>query len=314
MTRPPVLEPLASRGGTPVRDAYLPIALPWIGEREKQLVLETLESGWITTGPRSHELARRMAEMSGVPHGLAVNSATGALHLALVAMGVGPGDEVVVPTYTFVACVNVIEHVGATPVLVDVSPDTLCMDPAAVVRALTPRTKVLMPVDYGGHPCELDTIMDLARARGLRVLEDAAHALGASWRGRPVGSFADVTAYSFYATKNLTTGEGGAAVTADTALAERMSLLSLHGMNRDAWKRYTATGSWYYEVTAPGYKYNLSDVLAAIGIGQLERFGANAWPGTTRCWPTCPRCGAPSRARARRMPGTSTPSRWSWNG
>jgi dTDP-4-amino-4,6-dideoxygalactose transaminase len=157
-------------------------------------------------------------------------------------------------------------------VLVDVEPDTLCIDPRAVERAITPRTKAIMPVDYAGHPCDIDAINAIAAARGIPVVQDAAHALGAAWRGRPVGSQATVTAFSFYATKNLTTGEGGAAVTSDDALAERIGLLSLHGMNRDAWKRYSDTGSWYYEVTAPGYKYNLSDVLAAIGLGQLERF------------------------------------------
>lgn len=263
---------LASEGGRPVRDRFLPVALPWIGEREKALVLETLESGWVTTGPRAQELGRRVAERVGAAHGVAVNSATGALHLALAALGVGPGDEVVTSAYTFVACVNVIEHVGAIPVLVDVEPDTLCLAPAAVEAAITPRTRAIMPVDYGGHPCDYDALGAIAGRRGLPLVEDAAHALGASWRGRPVGSLADVTAFSFYATKNLTTGEGGAAVTDDDAIAERLELLSLHGMNRDAWKRYGDTGSWYYEVTAPGFKYNLSDVLAAIGLGQLERF------------------------------------------
>jgi dTDP-4-amino-4,6-dideoxygalactose transaminase len=272
---PPVstaLEPLASRGGRPVRAEYLPLALPWIGERERELVVETLDSGWITTGARSQELGRRVAGLAGARHGLAVNSATGALHLALAALGIGPGDEVIVPVYTFVACVNVIEHVGATPVLVDIEPRTLCMDAAAVAAAITPRTRAIMTVDYAGHPCDYDALLPLAARHGIPIVEDAAHALGAAWRGRPVGSFATITAFSFYATKNLTTGEGGAAVTDDDALAERMGLLSLHGMNRDAWKRYTAAGSWYYEVTAPGYKYNLSDVLAAIGLGQLERF------------------------------------------
>ena len=263
---------LASRGGNPVRSTFLPLTRPSLGPREKQLVLETLESGWITTGPRAHELGRRVAALAGARHGLAVNSATGALHLALAALGVGPGDEVVTSAYTFVACVNVIEHVGARPVLVDVEPDTLCLDPKALERALTGRTRALLPVDYGGHPCDLDAIGALARARGIAVVEDAAHALGAALGGRPIGSLADVTAFSFYATKNLTTGEGGCAVTDDEDLAARMGLLSLHGMNRDAWKRYDDTGSWYYEVTAPGFKYNLSDVLAAIGLAQLERF------------------------------------------
>jgi dTDP-4-amino-4,6-dideoxygalactose transaminase len=265
-------EPLASQGGRPVRDTFLPLASPWIGEREMALVQETLESGWITTGPRSHALGERIAALAGARHGLAVNSATGALHLALAALGVGRGHEVITSVYTFAACVNVMEHVGATPVLVDIEPDTLCLDPRAVERAIGPRTRAVMPVDYGGHPCDYDALLPLCRERGLPIVQDAAHALGATWRGRPMGSFSTVTAFSFYATKNLTTGEGGAAVTNDDALAERMALLSLHGMNRDAWKRYGDTGSWYYEVSAPGYKYNMSDVLAAIGLGQLERF------------------------------------------
>jgi dTDP-4-amino-4,6-dideoxygalactose transaminase len=263
---------LALDGGTPVRAEFLPLTRPMLGEAEKRLVLEALDSGWITTGERALELARRVAALAGAKHGVAVNSATGALHLALVALGVKPGDEVITSPYTFVSCVNVIEHVGAKPVLADVEADTLCVDPRALEAAITPRTRVLLPVDYAGHPSAMDAIMRLARERGLRVVEDAAHALGASWQGRPIGAFADVTAFSFYATKNLTTGEGGAAVTDDAELAERMTLMSLHGMSHDAWKRYGDSGSWYYEVVAPGFKYNLSDVLAAIGLGQLERF------------------------------------------
>jgi len=272
VTRTAPVPRLASQGGTPVRASFLPLAVPAIGEREKQLVLETLDSGWITTGPKTLELGRRVAELAGASHGVAVNSATAALHLSLAALGVGPGDEVVTSTYTFVACANVIEHVGARPVLVDVEPDTLCMAPKALEAALTDRTRAIMPVDYGGHPCDIDAIMAIAAGRRLPVIEDAAHALGASWGARPVGSVATTTAFSFYATKNLTTGEGGALVTNDGEMAERIGLLSLHGMNRDAWKRYADTGSWYYEIAAPGFKYNLSDVLAAIGLGQLERF------------------------------------------
>ncbi len=263
---------LASQGGRPVRDTFLPIAVPWIGEREKQLVLESLESGWITTGPRTQELAKRVAEIAGAKHAVAVNSATGALHLALEALGIGPGDEVITSTWTFAATVNVIEHVRAKPVLVDVEPDTLNLDPRHVEAAIGPRTRAILTVDYGGQPCDYDALQPLATAHGLKIVDDAAHALGAAYRGRPVGSLADVTAFSFYATKNLSTGEGGAAVTDDPAIAERIQLLSLHGMSRDAWKRYSDTGSWFYEVVAPGWKYNLSDVLAAIGVGQLDRF------------------------------------------
>jgi dTDP-4-amino-4,6-dideoxygalactose transaminase len=270
----PPAEKLASLGGTPVRPEFLPIAIPDIGKRERELVLQALESGWITTGPGAFELAKRVAKLAGAKHALAVNSATGALHLALEALGVGPGDEVITTPYTFAATVNVIEHVRATPVLADIEPDTLCIDPRRVAAAITPRTRVLMTVDYAGHPCDYDALRALTAPRGIRIVDDAAHALGAASRGRPIGSaeLADVTAFSFYATKNLTTGEGGAAVTDDDALAERIRLLSLHGMSRDAWKRYGASGSWFYEITAPGWKYNLSDLLAAIGLAQLERF------------------------------------------
>lgn len=263
---------LASQGGTPVRERYLPLVVPHIGAREKALVLEALDSGWITTGPKALDLGNRIAELSGAKFGLAVSSATAALHLGLVAAGVRPGDEVIVPTNTFVACANVVEHCGARPVLVDIEPDTLCVAPAAVEAALSPRTKAIMPVDLGGHPADMDALEALANPRGIPLIEDAAHSLGAAWGDRPVGSRATVTAFSFYATKNLTTGEGGAVVTDDEALLEQMRSLSLHGMSRDAWLRYTDKGSWYYEITAPGYKYNLSDVLAAIGLGQLERF------------------------------------------
>ncbi|HUK62129.1 MAG TPA: aminotransferase class I/II-fold pyridoxal phosphate-dependent enzyme, partial [Dongiaceae bacterium] len=227
---------LASAGGTPVRPEYLPLTVPWIGEHEKRLVLETLDSGWITTGRHAQELGRRIAERTGARHGLAVNSATGALHLALAALGVRPGDEVITSTDTFAACVNVIEHVGATPVIVDIEPDTFNLDPEAVAAAITPRTRALLTVDYGGHPADYARLLPLAEKHGLPVVEDAAHALGATWQGRPVGSYATITAFSFYATKNLTTGEGGVAVTSDDALAERLGILSLHGMNRDAWK------------------------------------------------------------------------------
>jgi len=263
----------ALEGGRPVRERFLPVALPSIGEREKQAVAEVLESGWITTGPKAIEFGRRVAELSGAAHGLALNSCTGALHVALVAAGIGPGDEVITSTWTFCSTVNVILHVGATPVLVDVEPDTLNLDPAHVARALTPRTRALIPVHFGGHPADMDPLLALARERGLVVIEDAAHAIGARYHGRPVGSLGDITCFSFYAIKNVTTGEGGALVTSDGELFERAQVLSLHGISKDAWKRYAASGSWYYEVTVPGFKYNLTDLAAAIGLVQLDR-----WP------------------------------------
>lgn len=255
-----------------MRDTWLPVAAPWIGEREKALVLETLDSGWLTSGPRAEELGRRIAELAGARQGLAVSSCTAALHLALAGLGVGRGDEVITSPYTFAASVNVIEHVGARPVLADIEPETLCVDPREIERALTPRTRAILTVDYGGQPCDYDAVLAIARARGLPVVADAAHALGAAWHDRQVGSLATATAFSFYAIKNLTTGEGGAVVTDDEALMDRMARLSLHGMDRHAWKRYSSAGSWFYEVAAPGYKYNLSDILAAVGLGQLERF------------------------------------------
>jgi dTDP-4-amino-4,6-dideoxygalactose transaminase len=263
----------ALEGGRPVRDRYLPVALPWITERETRAAAEVMESGWMTTGPKAIEFGRRLAETCGAAHGLAVNSCTGALHLSLTALGVGPGDEVITSTWTFCSTVNVILHLGARPVIVDVTPDTLNLDPAAVARAVTPRTRVLLPVHFGGHPAAMDPLLELARARGLAVVEDAAHAWGAAYRGRPVGALGDATCFSFYAIKNITTGEGGALVTGDARLFEQAQILSLHGISKDAWKRYTAAGSWYYEVVAPGFKYNLTDAAAAVGLVQLER-----WP------------------------------------
>jgi dTDP-4-amino-4,6-dideoxygalactose transaminase len=263
----------ALEDGRPVREKFLPVALPWIGEREKAAVAEVLESGWITTGAKAIEFGKRIAAFGGAPHGLALNSCTGALHLGLAAAGIGPGDEVITSTWTFASTVNVILHVGAQPVLVDVEPDTLNLDPAQVARAWSSKTRAVIPVHFGGHPAEMDPILALARERGARVIEDAAHAIGARYHGRPVGSLGDVTCFSFYAIKNITTGEGGALVTGDHELFEKAQILSLHGISKDAWKRYAASGSWYYEVTAPGFKYNMTDLAAAIGLVQLER-----WP------------------------------------
>lgn len=250
---------------------YVPFFLPEIGEEEIASVVETLRSGWLTTGPKTKLFEERFAQKVEAPQAVAVNSATAALHLALEALGVGPGDEVIVPTMTFTATASVAVHLGAKPVLVDVEPDTLNLDPARIEAACTPRTKVVMPVHYAGQPCELDPILEIARRRGLRVVDDAAHALPTRYRGRMIGSLTDITAFSFYANKTITTGEGGMATTADDQLADRMRRMALHGMSRDAWKRFTKEGSWYYEVLEPGYKYNLSDVASAIGLHQLAK-------------------------------------------
>lgn len=250
---------------------YLPYNQPSIDEDEIQAVVETLRSGWITTGPRTAEFERRFAAYTGAEHAIGVSSATAALHLALIAAGVGPGDEVIVPDYTFVACAHVVIHLGATPVLVDSSPDDLNIDPEAVERAVTSRTRALMIVHFAGQPARMDALLDVAERRRLFLLEDAAHAVGARYRGRPVGSIGDATAFSFYATKNLTTGEGGMLTTNRHDVEETARLYALHGMSRDAWGRYGKGGSWYYEVVAPGYKYNMTDIQAALGLAQLER-------------------------------------------
>jgi len=263
---------LAADGGAPVREKFLPVALPTVGEAEKQAVIETLESGWMTTGPKAIELGKRIAAHSGAAHGLAVNSATGALHLALLAWGVGPGDEVITSTWTFASTANVVLHTGATVVLVDVDPKTLNLDPARVEAAITPRTKAIIAVDFGGHPADYAALRPLCDRHGLRLLADAAHSFGARFDDRPVGTLADATAFSFYAIKNITTGEGGCLVTDDLPFLERAQVLSLHGISKDAWKRYSSAGSWYYEVTVPGFKYNLTDLAAAIGLAQLHRW------------------------------------------
>ncbi len=253
---------------------FLPYNRPLISEEEIAEVVDTLRSGWLTTGPKVRRFERELARYTGAPQALALSSGTAALHLALAAAGVGPDDEVITSALTFASCAHVVVHLGARPVLADIAEDDYNIDPAEIERRLTPRTRALMPVDYGGQPCRLDPIVEMAHARSLFVLEDAAHAIGARYRDRPVGSITDATAFSFYATKNLATGEGGALTSADPQIDARARMLSLHGMSRDAWKRYEAGGSWHYEIEAAGFKYNLTDIQAALGLGQLARLEA----------------------------------------
>jgi perosamine synthetase len=252
-------------------NAFIPFHVPDIGEDEIQAVVETLRSGWLTTGLKTKKFEQEFSDYIGSPHAVALNSCTAALHLALDAVGVKAGDEVLVPTMTFTATAEVVHYLGARPVLVDCQADTLNIDPAAMEKALGPKTKAVMPVDFAGQPCELGNILKIARARNLAVIEDAAHALPARHQGAMVGTLSDITCFSFYATKTITTGEGGMATTANPDWAERMRMMSLHGISKDAWKRYTASGSWYYEVEYPGYKYNLTDTAAALGLVQLKR-------------------------------------------
>lgn len=263
-----------------MRDTYLPFSPPDLGEEEIEAVVAALRSGWITTGPRVAEFEERFTKAVDGSAGLALNSCTGALHVALAAVGVGPGDAVFVPAMTFCATANVVEHLGATPVIVDVDPETLNLDPTALARAVEDvapglRPRAVMPVHYAGHPVDMPVLIDIAERAGLAIVEDAAHALPAAVDGVPVGhtshtSVPHAVAFSFYATKNLTTGEGGALV-GDPDLIEEARLWALHGMSRDAWKRYEAAGSWFYEVVRAGFKYNLTDPAAALGLVQLGR-------------------------------------------
>jgi dTDP-4-amino-4,6-dideoxygalactose transaminase len=253
---------------------FLPFALPEIGEEEIAEVIETLRSGWLTTGPRAARFERDFAEfLGGGVQALAVNSATAGLHLALEAAGVGAGDEVITTTYTFTATAEVIRYLGAHPVLVDVDPLTLNLDPAQLERAITPRTKAILPVHFGGLACAMDEILALAQQHNLRVIEDAAHALPTRYRGQLIGTLAsDATVYSFYATKTITTGEGGMIVTRSAELAQRCRTMRLHGISRDVFDRYSSTKpAWHYEVVAPGFKYNLPDLAAAVGLQQLKK-------------------------------------------
>lgn len=257
---------------------FLPFALPDIGEEEINEVVEALRSGWLTTGPKTARFEADFTAFIG-PNGneavqaLAVNSATAGLHLALEAVGVGAGDEVITTTYTFTATAEVIRYLGAHPVLVDIDPRTFNLDPAQIERAITPRTKAIIPVHFGGLACEMDAIIEIARKHNLRVIEDAAHALPTRYRGKLIGALnSDATVYSFYATKTITTGEGGMIVTRDAEIARRCRTMRLHGISRDVFDRYTSTKpSWHYEVVAPGFKYNMSDLAAAVGIQQLKK-------------------------------------------
>ena len=256
-----------------MRNQFLPFSPPCLGDEERDEVMDTLRSDWITTGPKTKAFEAKLRDYFDAPAVVGLNSCTAGLHVGLLAMGIGPGDEVIVPSMTFCATANVVEHVGARPVLVDVMPDTLNLDPEAAARALTPRTRAILPVHYAGHPVDLDAVFDLAGRHGLQVMEDAAHAISARHRGRLVGSRSNLAAFSFYATKNITTSEGGC-LTGEAGLVEKARIYGHHGMNRDAWKRFDRSGSWYYEVVLPGFKYNMTDLQAAIGLHQLDRLEA----------------------------------------
>lgn len=262
---------LAIDGGTPVRSKMLPFGEPFFGDEEIAEVVATLKSGWISTGPKTKLFEQEFAEYVGAQYAVGLNSCTAGLHLSLVVSGIGAGDEVIVPSLTFGATANVVEHVGARPVLVDVDATALTIDVNAVERAITPRTRAVIPVHYGGMPSDLDALHALADARGITVIEDAAHAIGAKYKGRAVGSISPLTNFSFYANKNLSTAEGGMVTTDDAALEEKLRVYHLHGLSRDAWKRYHTQEYTLSQVVAPGYKYNMTDLQASLGIHQLRK-------------------------------------------
>ena len=253
---------------------FLPYHRALIDEEEVSAVLEVLRSGWLTTGPRVREFETEFARYVGARHAVAFSSCTAALHLALAAIDLQEGDEVILPTMTFASTGEVVLYFKARPVLVDCKEGAFHLDPGQFAKAITNRTRAIIPVHYAGHPCEMEEILAIARQHGVKVIEDAAHALPSRYKKTFVGTLGDITCFSFYATKTLTTGEGGMSTTENADLAERMRMLSLHGINKDAWKRYTAEGTWRYDILETGYKYNLTDLQAAIGLAQLAKCDA----------------------------------------
>lgn len=261
----------AIEGGMPVRDTFLSFHQALLGEEEEASVIQTLRSGWLTTGPKTKQFEAEFAKYAKSEHAVAVNSCTAALHLALVAAGIGKGDEVITTPMTFCATANVIVHVQAAPVFVDVDSVTLNIDVKRIEEKITSKTRAIIPVHYAGCPCEMETILDLAKKYNLVVIEDAAHATETEYHGKKVGSIGDMAAFSFYATKNLTTAEGGMLTTNSDEFAEKVRVLALHGMSKDAWKRYSPEGYQHYEVLYPGYKYNMTDIQASLGLCQLAK-------------------------------------------
>ncbi len=255
-------------------DDFIPYALPEIADQEIQSVIECLQTGWITTGPKVKEFEKVFSEfIGGDVEAIAVNSATAGLHLGLEALGIGPDDEVITTTHTFTATAEIIRYLGATPVFVDVDLDSLCISPKQIELAITPRTKAIIPVHFGGLSADMEEIIDIAKRYNLKLMEDAAHALPTTCNGKLIGSLqSDIAVFSFYANKTMTTGEGGMLVTRDLSIANRVRIMRLHGINRDAFDRFTSkVPSWYYEVVFPGYKYNMTDIAAGLGIQQLKK-------------------------------------------
>lgn len=265
------------------RDRFLVFGAPQIEQAEIDEVVDSIRSGWLGTGPKVARFEEDFRLYKQAPHAAAVYSCTAALHLAMIASGVGAGDEVITTPLTFCASVNAIIHAGATPVLADVDPRTMNIDPAGIEEKITPRTKAILPVHFAGRPCDMDAIMTIAEKRGLMVIEDCAHAIETRYRGREAGLFGEFGCFSFYVTKNVITGEGGMVITRDEALAARIKVLALHGMSKDAWKRFSDSGWVHYQVIEAGFKYNMMDIQAALGIHQLKRVETN-WLRRKEIW------------------------------
>jgi len=287
---PPDPEPSSAKaergnGPAPVRgkDDFLVFGAPAIEQAEIDEVVATLQGGWLGTGPRTAEFERRVAAYKGAAHGIGVNSCTAALHLSLVAAGIGHGDEVITTPMTFCATVNAIIHSGATPVLADIDPATLNIDPTDIERRVSERTKAIIPVHFAGRACEMDHIMAIAERGDITIIEDCAHAIETEYRGRKAGTFGKLGCLSFYVTKNIVTGEGGMVITDDDELADRLKVLSLHGISADAWQRFGRDSYRHYEVVEAGFKYNMMDLQAAIGLHQFDRLDTY-WAIRDRYW------------------------------
>jgi dTDP-4-amino-4,6-dideoxygalactose transaminase len=253
------------------RTGFIPLAKPMIDKEELDAVAEVLKSGWLTTGPKVKEFEENMQSYLGCKKAIGLTSCTGGLHIALAALGIGPGDEVIVPAYTFAATAHVAAWLGAKPVLVDSEKDTFNIDPEAIEKAITKKTKAIIPVHFAGHACDMDRIMAIAKKHKLHIIEDAAHAVGTDYKGKKIGNFGDVTVFSFYVTKSMTTAEGGMAVTNNEELGKKLKRLSYFGVDKDAFNRYTDKGNWYYEIVELGYKYNMDNIQGTLGVEQLKK-------------------------------------------
>lgn len=269
--------------GENMRKDFLVFGSPIIEQPEIEEVVASMKSGWLGTGPKVHKFEEMYKEYKGSKYAMALNSCTAALHLSLLAIGIKPGDEVIVPTMTFTSTANVVIHTGGIPIFADCKKDTMNIDPEDIKRKITPRTKAIIPVHFAGRACEMDAIMEIAECYNLKVIEDCAHAIETEYHGKKAGTFGDLGCFSFYVTKNIVTGEGGMAITDNEEYASTIKIMALHGMSKDAWKRFGDSGYKHYQVLYAGYKYNMMDLQAAIGIHQLPRVN-NQWNRRQEIW------------------------------